>query len=116
MEQFLELRISHVQGLLVYDISSVSIYSKLDYWVNQGHKPNLKKLMRINIGLVTNLNGLQLCSNLNPIDDIITLQRTIKRILLFKGRSSTFDNKRHNDDIDDYRQYELCTSHTIVED
>lgn len=91
MEQLFELRTARAQGLLAYDITSVSTYSELEHWADWGHNRDHEKLKQMNIGLVTDRKGIPTLFELypGPIADVSTLQRTVERIRSFGGRTST---------------------------
>lgn len=91
MEHLFELRTARAQGLLAYDITSVSTYSELDCWADWGHNRDHEKLKQMNIGLVTDGRGIPTMFELypGPIADVSTMQRTVERIRSLGGRSST---------------------------
>ncbi len=91
MEQLFELRTKRAQGLLAYDITSVSTHSDMNSWADWGYNRDREKMKQMNIGLVTDGTGVPTMFEIypGPISDVSTLQRTVERIRSFKGTRST---------------------------
>ena len=90
LEQLFGLRTARAQGLLAYDITSVSTYSGLGGWGDWGHNRDGEKLRQMNIGLVTDRRAVPTMFEIypGPISDVSTLRRTAERIREMGGRGS----------------------------
>jgi transposase len=88
LDTFFEARTKRASGLLVYDITSVSSYGGMGGWSEWGYNRDGENLRQVNIGLVTDGEGIPVSFEIFPgsLPDIATLDRMIDDITRRGGR------------------------------
>lgn len=78
MDLFFDLRISK-EMVYAYDLTSVSTHSHVDGWAEWGHNRDHEALKQLNVGMVTDAEGIPTMFDLFPgsVTDMTTLRRMI---------------------------------------
>ena len=82
IETLFEKRILRTEGVLGYDITSVSTHSDMKGWSEWGHNRDNEKMKQMNLGLVTDKKGIPVMFETYPgsVADVRTLERTTERL------------------------------------
>lgn len=91
LEELFERRLKRTDGALSYDLTSASSNSHIREWAEWGHNRDNEKMRQMNIGLITDKQGVPAMFELYPgsIADVRTLERTVERVQELKGTQCT---------------------------
>lgn len=91
LEELFERRLKRTDGALSYDLTSASSNSHIRGWAEWGHNRDNEKMRQMNIGLITDKQGVPAMFELYPgsIADVRTLERTVERVQELKGTQCT---------------------------